>query len=441
MNPNDPSPGHGHKPEPHSEHRPHPGRHSQAAKEGHGHTHRVHVGHLPELRPHTLRRVLVTVLAVFAVLFVVGFLLHHGRVAKRDAMAREFRDQPPIVLVVQPKESKATFNLVLPADVRAYAATALYARTNGYLASWKYDINDRVKKGDVLAVISAPDTDAQLEQAEAQLDQARTSHQLATVTDERYRGLIPIQGVTQEQLDQFRTNREQALATVQSAAATVDRLKALVGFEKIVAPFDGVVTVRTYDVGALISSSNIGAGQELFDVAEDDRLRVFVNVPQPYVELIQYGKPVQLALERNFPGHRFAGVIARSAGTLDPVTRTLRTELDFPNTDPKFHLLPGMYAEALFTIDRPHPVLTIPTSAFLFEAEGTEVALVGPGNRIHYQKIAVGTDFGTSMEVLSGLGAKDRIVANPGEQIAEGMVVSPREGTGSESTAPVKTAQ
>jgi RND family efflux transporter MFP subunit len=234
--------------------------------------------------------------------------------------------------------------------------------------------------------------------------------------------------VTQQQLDQFHSSSQQSAANVAAAAATVDRMKALVGFEKIVAPFDGVVTARNYDDGALISASNIAPGQELFDVAEDDRLRVFVNVPQAYARLVKFNQPVALALERNFPGHKFAGVVQRSAGVLDPVTRTLRTELDFKNDDPAGRILPGMYGEAVFTLQRDQPVLTIPTSALLFEAEGKEVAIVDSDNKIHFQKIVPGTDFGTEIEVTSGLKIGDRVVANPGEQLAEGIAVTPSSG-------------
>lgn len=369
--------------------------------------------------------VVIAVALFFAVLFVVGFAAHHARLKRRERMAEQVRDQPPVVLVVEPKSSPRSFDLRLPADVRAWASTALYARTDGYLARWNFDIRDRVKKGDVMAVIAAPDTDAELEQARAALKQQRTNRQLAQLTDERYRGLISIQGVTQEQLDQNRSALLQADAGVKSAQANVDRLEALVGFEKIVAPYDGVVTGRTYDVGALITAAATGAGQELFDVADDSKLRVFVSVPQAYALMIKFGQPVHLALERNFAGHLFTGVVARSTGTLDLATRTLRTELDFPNTDPAYKIYPGMYGEAVFSITREHPVLTIPTSAMMFEPEGKEVAVVEPDNRVHLQKITLGSDFGTEIEVLSGLKGGERLVANPGEQIVEGLLVQP----------------
>lgn len=418
-------------PQGHHPHQPHEGRRGHAPQQ---HQHRHHGGHRQErqkqagvrhIRGRTLALIGVCALLFFAVLFVFGFIVRHERLKKRERMAEQIRNQPPVVLLVKPKSTQHAFELTLPADIHAWASTALYARTDGYLAQWNFDIRDRVKKGDLMAVISAPDTDAQQEQARATLNQQVTNRRLAQLTDERYRGLIAIQGVTQEQLDQNRAALLQADAGVKSAQANLDRLNALVGFEKIVAPYDGVVTVRTYDVGALIMASSSAPGQELFDVAEDDKLRVFANVPQAYALLIKFGQPVYLALERNFPGHRFAGVVTRSAGVLDQATRTLRTELDFPNTDPKYRIYPGMYGQAIFEITRATPVLTIPTSAMLFEPEGKEVAVVGPDNKVHLQKITLGSDFGTEIEVLSGLRGDERIVANPGEQLTEGLVVQP----------------
>ena len=207
-------------------------------------------------------------------------------------------------------------------------------------------------------------------------------------------------------------------------SASVDRLQALVGFEKIVAPFDGVVTARTYDVGALIQAANNAPGQEMFDVVDDDRLRVFANIPQAYALLIKMGQPVGLVLERNYPGQKFMGVVARSAGTLDLVTRTLRMELDFKNDDPAHHIYPGSFGEVILGIQRDQPVLTVPTSALLFESDGKQVAIVTPENKIHFQKIVPGRDFGTEIEISSGLKGDENVVANPGEQLTEGIEVT-----------------
>ncbi|HZZ19392.1 MAG TPA: efflux RND transporter periplasmic adaptor subunit [Opitutaceae bacterium] len=382
---------------------------------------------LPKVKTRTLWIIAISGLAALMILFVIGFVIRHERISKREKMAKEEKDRKLVVLIVKPKQTQKDFDLTLPADVKAFAATALYSRTNGFLATWTADINDRVKKGDVIAVISAPDTDANLEQAKAELNQNQTGYQLAQNTDERYKGLVSVQGVTQQQLDQFHSQRQQAKSNVGSSAASVDRMQALVGFEKIVAPFDGVITARNYDVGALISATNTASGQELFDIAQDDQLRVYVNIPQTYALLVKYGQPVDLLLARNYPGHTFTGVVTRSTGNIDPVTRTLKTELDFKNTDPAFHIFPGMYGEAVFHIQRPAPVLTIPTSALLFEADGKQVAVVTQDNKIHFQKITPGTDFGTEIEVLDGLKADERVVANPGEQLTEGVEVQPQE--------------
>jgi RND family efflux transporter MFP subunit len=382
--------------------------------------------HLPKVKHRTLKIIAVCVAAAMVAFFILGFLVRHERIEKREKMAKEIRDEKIVVLVDTPKKTQQAFDLSVPADIHAYAATALYARTNGFLASWAVDINDRVRKGDVMAVISAPDTDADLEQAKANLNQQQTNYQLAANTDERNKGLVAIQGITQQQLDQFHSARAQAKAGVGSTAASVDRLKALVGFEKIIAPFDGVVTARNYDVGALISATNVAPGQELFDVAQDDQLRVFVNIPQADVLLVKFGQPVELHLQRNYPDHTFVGLVSRSAGSLDPATRTLRTELDFMNDDAAHYIYPGMYGVAVFHIQRDAPVLTVPTSALLFEADGKQVAVVDQGNKIHFQKISPGTDFGTEIEILDGLKGDERVVANPGEQLTEGLAVSPQ---------------
>jgi RND family efflux transporter MFP subunit len=397
---------------------------------------------LPKVKNRTLVVILICSVAAMAALFILGFSIRHERIRKREKMAEESRDQKPVVQYVMPKKTQKSFDLTLPADVRAFATTSLYSRTNGFLASWSADIGDRVKKGEVLAVISAPDTDADLEQAKAGLRQQQTNYDLAASTDERERGLIPIKGVTQQQLDQFHSSREQAKANVGAMAASVARLEALVGFEKIIAPFDGVVTARTYDVGALIQASNNGPGQQMYDVAEDDRLRVFVNVPQSYAMLLKIGQVADLVFERNYPGQTFKGVIARTSGTLDPVTRTLRTEIDVKNDDPAGRIYPGMFGEAILHIERDEPVLTIPTSALLFEAEGKQVATVSDDNRIEFRKIVPGRDFGTEMEVSSGLKGDERVVANPGEQLVEGIEVEARaekkEGEQAQGSQPAK---
>jgi len=399
---------------------------------------------LPKFSTRTVATVAGALVLAMIALFFLGFWPRHERIKERESMAQAVRDRPLIVQTVRPELTTRPIELVLPADIHAYASTALYARTNGYLASWTVDINDRVKKGDLMAVLSAPDTDAQLKEAEANLNQQEVNYQLAAATDGRYRGLIPTQGVTQQQLDQFHSAAEQAKANVVSSSAIVDRLKTLVSFERITAPFDGVVTARNYDTGALISASSTGPGQELYDLAEDDRLRVYSSVPQDYAPLVRYGQPVELLLEQNYPGHRFQGLVARSAGTLDPVTRTLRTELDFRNGDPARRIFPGMFGKAVFRFSRDRPALTVPTSALLFQSSEKRVAVVGEDGKVHMRSIVLGNDFGTKIEVLSGLRGDEWIVENPDEQLAEGVSVEavhdgaegPQPGASPEAAAP-----
>jgi RND family efflux transporter MFP subunit len=399
---------------------------------------------LPKFSTRTVATVAGALVLAMIALFFLGFWPRHERIKERESMAQAVRDRPLIVQTVRPELTTRPIELVLPADIHAYASTALYARTNGYLASWTVDINDRVKKGYLMAVLSAPDTDAQLKEAEANLNQQEVNYQLAAATDGRYRGLIPTQGVTQQQLDQFHSAAEQAKANVVSSSAIVDRLKTLVSFERITAPFDGVVTARNYDTGALISASSTGPGQELYDLAEDDRLRVYSSVPQDYAPLVRYGQPVELLLEQNYPGHRFQGLVARSAGTLDPVTRTLRTELDFRNGDPARRIFPGMFGKAVFRFSRDRPALTVPTSALLFQSSEKRVAVVGEDGKVHMRSIVLGNDFGTKIEVLSGLRGDEWIVENPDEQLAEGVSVEavhdgaegPQPGASPESAAP-----
>ena len=399
---------------------------------------------LPKFSTRTVATVAGALVLAMIALFFLGFWPRHERIKERESMAQAVRDRPLIVQTVRPELTTRPIELVLPADIHAYASTALYARTNGYLASWTVDINDRVKKGYLMAVLSAPDTDAQLKEAEANLNQQEVNYQLAAATDGRYRGLIPTQGVTQQQLDQFHSAAEQAKANVVSSSAIVDRLKTLVSFERITAPFDGVVTARNYDTGALISASSTGPGQELYDLAEDDRLRVYSSVPQDYAPLVRYGQPVELLLEQNYPGHRFQGLVARSAGTLDPVTRTLRTELDFRNGDPARRIFPGMFGKAVFRFSRDRPALTVPTSALLFQSSEKRVAVVGEDGKVHMRSIVLGNDFGTKIEVLSGLRGDEWIVENPDEQLAEGVSVEavhdgaegPQPGASPEAAAP-----
>jgi RND family efflux transporter MFP subunit len=290
-----------------------------------------------------------------------------------------------------------------------------------------------VEAGELLAQIDAPDTDAQLNQSRAALEQAKANVvkaqadlALAQATYVRYHGLLASGGVTQQDLDQRQSDVNQtqaekaaADAAVKSAQATVERLEAEQGFETIVAPFSGTITVRTYDVGALISTANNAAGQELFRIAETDKLRIFTKVPQPYVTLLRPHEPVDFEV-RNYPGRKFTAYLDRTAGALEQSTRTLLTQLDYDNRDGD--LWAGMYGQVLFDLHRDKPVLTVPTSALIFEAEGMQIGVV-QGDKVHFHKVTLGRDFGNTVEVLTGITGDDRVVTNPGERISDGGTV------------------
>jgi RND family efflux transporter MFP subunit len=387
---------------------------------------------LPTITKRQLILIAIAVLLMFTTLFLIGFVPRfiHDRNLREEADA--FAQQPPIVQVVPPQSTQQSIQLPLPGTTSAMQETALYARINGYLKQRYVDIGDHVKTGELLAEIDAPDVDAQLAQAKAALEMAtanqtssKTNYDLAQATLTRYKGLVASGSVTQQDLDTRQNNfntadaaQQAAIASVKSAQANVQQLEAQQSFEKIAAPFDGVITVRNPDVGALISAAN-STTNPMFVVSETDILRVFVNVPQSYASFIRINQPVTFTVP-NYPGQIFTGIVARWAGALDPNTRTMLTELHFDNRQGL--LWPGMYGEVKFSLHRDKPVFTVPTSALLFEANGTQLALI-QDNKVHFQKITVGRDFGTEIEVLQGLQGNEQVVATPGEKLAEGITV------------------
>ncbi|MGD0389098.1 MAG: efflux RND transporter periplasmic adaptor subunit, partial [Tepidisphaeraceae bacterium] len=338
---------------------------------------------LPKIGLGKLALAALAVAAAFAAVFVFRYLQVRQHDQALDAQAQQLADQPPVVEVAPPKPTGAVQDLTLPGNATPMQETALYARVNGYLKRWLVDIGAHVEAGQLLAEIDAPDLDAQLNEARAAVQQAKanavsaeTNYQLAQATYLRYKGLIPTGGVTQQDLDtrqsaaaQAAAAKDAAAAAIQSAQATVQRLEAEQGFEKIVAPFAGTITVRNYDIGALISPTDTAPGQEIFHIAQTDKLRIWVDLPQSYVTLISINQPVTFQAPANYPGQKFMGIVARTAGALDPKTRTLHTELDFQNADGR--LWAGMYGQVTFNIHREKPGLTVPTSALMVKAQGT----------------------------------------------------------------------
>jgi RND family efflux transporter MFP subunit len=375
--------------------------------------------------------VALVVVAALAGLFFVGYIPRQHRLAEVHREASEVNDGKPNVDVAIPKRSAKTQDVILPADVRSNQETSIFPRANGYLKGFAVDIGDRVKAGQLLAEISAPDLDAELLQAKASVEQARANLvkaqndlDLAQATLTRYEGFAKTGGVTTQQLDEKRAAFTQAKgqfdadkANVQAAQASVERLTALQGFEKIYAPFDGVVTARNFDVGALMSASN---PTPMFRIADTHVLRVYTNVPQTYVQTVHVGDQVSIGV-RNYPNKEFVGTVTRTAAALDPSTRTLRYEVDVPNADGLLYA--GMYGEARIKASQEHPPIVIPTSAVVFDSAGTKVWVVDEDGKVHAKAVDVGRDFGTEIEIARGLEGQEHVVTNPGERLADGALV------------------
>jgi RND family efflux transporter MFP subunit len=327
----------------------------------------------------------------------------------------------PPVNVIHPSRAAHGEEVVLPGNIQAFTDAPIYARTNGYLKRWYFDIGARVKAGALLAEIESPEIDQQLQQAREELNTAQANLRLGQLTAERYTNLFKTDSVAKQDVDNAVQDAAAKGATVKSAEANVARLEQLVGFEKVCAPFDGVVTARNTDVGQLIESgSSGGAARELFHMAALDRLRVFVNVPQSYSHDAKPGMRVDLTLPE-IPQRRFNGTLVRTAGAMDPATRTLTVEVDVSNTARL--LFPGAYAEVHFKIQAATETLVIPSTSLIFRGNGLRVPIVENGNRIALKTVTVGRDFGNTIEIVAGLPADASVVANPPDSLVEGEPV------------------
>ena len=326
----------------------------------------------------------------------------------------------PIVAVIHPTPLNADSGLVLPGALEAFVESPIYARTNGYLKKWYRDIGSNVKQGELLADIDTPEIDQQLSQARADLGTAKANVDLSATTAARYQDLIKTDSVSKQEVDNAVGDYNAKKAMVQSADANVKRLEDLESFKRVYAPFSGVITKRNVDTGTLIDAGNGGSAKELFELAQIDPIRAFVAVPQTFAPSIRPGQHACLELSE-MSGQKFCGQVARTADSIDPGTRTLRTEVDVPN--PAGKLLPGAYAEVHFDVKVSGKLLSLPVSALLFRPDGTLVAVVGTDGKIQLKRIAIGRDFGASVEVLQGLDASDSVVDNPPDSMEAGQPV------------------
>ena len=367
----------------------------------------------------TSRGPLVGVGLLLIIAVGLGFWGVSTRAKALSVVTTETRDiAVPTVAVVKPEHGAPQQDIVLPGTMQAFTDAAIYARTNGYLRKWYVDIGTRVTSGQVLADIDTPEVDQQLEQARADLATSEANARLAQSTAERYRDLIKTDSVSKQDLDNANGSLEAKMTAVTSSRANVRRLEQLHGFGKITAPFDGVITARNTDVGALIDSGS--NAKELFHVAAVHRLRVFVNVPEIYSRAARPGMKADLELTE-FPGRAFSGTLARTAQSIDVASRTLLTEIDVEN--PKGELLPGSYAEVHLKLPTEAATFKLPVNAVIFRTEGVRVALVGSNGAVSLQPITIGRDYGNSLEVVAGLTGDEQVIVNPPDSIETGQIV------------------
>jgi RND family efflux transporter MFP subunit len=361
---------------------------------------------------------IVLVVAVLAGVLVFGVL---PRLEARDALKKETQGlNVPSVSVIKPKARDGAQELVLPGNIQPFMDTPIYARTNGYLKRWHADIGAHVKGGQLLAEIDTPEIDDQLQQARADLATATANYQLSEKTAQRWQQLLNTDSVAKQEADEKMSDQQAKRAALDGARFNVSRLEKLQSFKKVHAPFAGVVTARNTDVGALIDAGSGGTGKELFHVAATDRLRVYVNVPQAYSRDAVPGTPAELTLGE-FPDRRFAGKIVRNSNAIDAATRTMLTEVDLDN--PKGELLPGAYAQVHIKLQSNRPALVVPINTLLFRPDGTQVAVVQNDQKVALIKVVIGRDFGTEVEIASGLDANAAVIVNPSDSLTAGTPV------------------
>lgn len=362
-------------------------------------------------------RVLVGALAVLAALFAVGML---PRWRASAALTSSVRDQRPTVSVISSQRPGDDANLVLPGSTQAIQETAIYPRTNGYVRKWNLDIGAKVEAGQLLAEIETPEVDQELNQARANVAQASANSDLARATLTRWQQLVNQKVVSPQEFDEKKSAADARAADLQVAQANVKRLEELQSFEKIVAPFTGIVTARNIDNGNLVSAGNAGQTQPLFRIAQTDTLRIYVNVPQTQSRSITPGQSAAVSV-REIPDKTFNAKVVRTAGAIDPASRTLLTELQLPNADGQ--LFPGMYAEVKFALPHDEHTLLVPGNAVTVRSDGPNVLVIDAKNTIRTRAVKLGRDLGDKVEIASGLDPAESLVANPTDALRDGAEV------------------
>lgn len=406
----------------------------------------------PPSQPPARGRTLRVVLWLLVAAVIVGAIVFWGinaRIQTAAAVKETTQELAiPVVSVVHPKPGTVKDEVVLPGNVQAFIDSPIYARSSGYLKQWFVDIGGRVKAGQQLAIIEAPELDQQVQQAKATLQQAqaaldqaianeqqgKANEELARVNADRWRNLVAKGAVSRQENDQYQAQYqaqvanlnalEQAIAAARSNIAAdqanLGRLQEMQNYEIVRAPFDGIVTARNIDVGALINAGNGGAAQELFHMASTAKLRVYVSVPQADSRAAAPGLKCYLTLTE-FPGRKFPGALVRTSGAIDPATRTLLTEVDVDNASGE--LRPGAYAEVHLMIPEGSRSLIVPVNVLLFRSEGLRVGVVRNGSKAELVPVILGKDYGNEVEVVSGITPDDLVISNPPDSLASGATV------------------
>jgi RND family efflux transporter MFP subunit len=372
-----------------------------------------------------MKTLIGVVVLAFAGLLLVG-IVPRIRESRELAAEGNAAHVAPSVSVVMVHRGAPTTDLLLPGTLEALHEASIYARTTGYVKTWSSDIGSHVRAGQVLAEIEAPELDQQIEQARAGLGQLRADSTLAKANLDRWQSLFTTDVVTKEELETHQAVYDDARANLGAGVANYRRLRELQRYEHVTAPFAGVVTSRGLDVGMLVSDgATMGAGgaasaRPLFSVAGTDTVRIYVNVPEDVLPLVHQGVEADV-LVQGVPGRVFHGTVTRTAGALDAASRTQLTEVQVAN--PGGALLPGMYAQVRFLVQREHPPVTIPANTLVMRAEGPQVMIVAPDHTVHYQKVELGRDFGNTIEVTSGLADSATVVVNPSDDLHDGLTV------------------
>ncbi len=365
--------------------------------------------------PRRLRLIAAIVAGVFLIVLIWGTASR--MVASHQLAAGTQSASIPTVSIITPQSGSASRSLVLPGNVSAFYQAPIYAQVSGYLKQWNYDIGAHVKSGDVLALISTPDLDQQLAQAKANLVIANANEALSMTTARRWNELLEKDAVSQQDADQKNADLAAKIGAVGAAEAEVQRLKALEAFKQVLAPFDGVVTQRNTDIGALIT---VGGATPLFMVDDEHRMRIYVSVPQVYAAEVKPGMKAFFTVPE-YPAVKFPTTLVSTATAIDPVSGSLLVEFQTDNADGRLH--PGAYAQVYLDLPSHQQSLMLPPSALMFRDAGMEVATLGPGNHVVIKGVTVARDLGTVVELATGLSPDDKVIDNPPDSLEQGDVV------------------